>query len=296
MHGDRYDPGSELNRSVDARQEFAGAWTPLIVTVAPTGARKTRADHPELPITPAELAQCAAACQEAGAAMIHLHVRDENGEHSLDHDRYKAATDAIRARLGDRIVIQVTTESVGRYTTAEQMALLKTLVPEAASLAVREFIPEGADEGAARDFFAWLREAPIQPQFILYDAADLRRLRDLGRRGILWPGPKSVLFVLGRYAKDQQSDPRDLVPFLAEEADGHLWSLCAFGYKEAACGMAAASMGGHLRVGFENNLMMADGQVAPDNAALVVQQAVSARQMGRPMASAAQARELFSQL
>lgn len=273
-----------------------GAWDPLIITVAPNGARKTQTDHPALPITPEDLATCAADCQAAGAAMIHLHVRDDEGQHSLDHDRYRKAIDAIRARVGERIVIQITTEAVGRYRLAEQMALLRELEPEAASLAIREFVPEGADERETREFFAWLRGSRVHPQFILYDAQDLRRLKELEQGGILWPGRKSVLFVLGRYAKAQESHPRDLVPFLAEENRGHLWSLCAFGRREGACGMAAASLGGHVRVGFENNLLLSDGSVAPDNAALVSQQVANAGNLGRPLASADDARQIFASL
>ena len=124
--------------------------SPLIIAVAPNGARKTKADHPALPITPEELAETAARCLDAGASMIHLHVRDDDQKHSLDVSAYRAAIAAIRARVGGELIIQVTTEAVGIYTPAQQMAMVQELEPEAVSLAVRELCPDDAHEEIER--------------------------------------------------------------------------------------------------------------------------------------------------
>ncbi len=106
-----------------------------------------------------------------------------------------------------------------------------------------------------------------------------------------------MLFVLGRYAVGQRSDPADLLPFLtAWNSEHHLdlpWALCAFGPREAACLVAAAAVGGHARVGFENNLWRPDGSLAPDNAAQVAALAALARSIGIAVASPVQARALF---
>ena len=113
-------------------------------------------------------------------------------------------------------------------------------------------------------------------------------------RGIV-PGRRhSVLFVLGRYTKNQESMPADLLPFLAANAAGHSWSLCAFGRREAACATAAAALGGHARVGFENNLLLPDGSQAPDNAALIACTAGLAGGLGRALADADSAREIMA--
>ena len=93
----------------------------MVIGVAPTGARKSKADHPALPITPREIADTAAACREAGAALLHLHVRDPDGRHSLDAGAYREAIEAVRHAVGDDLVIQVTSESGGRYAADEQM-------------------------------------------------------------------------------------------------------------------------------------------------------------------------------
>jgi len=267
--------------------------TPLVVTVAPNGARRGKADHPALPLTPEEIAREAARCRDAGAAMIHLHVRDRDGRHTLDADAYRAAIAAIRREVGDGLLIQATTEAVGIYAPAQQMAAMRDLRPEAFSAAVRELVPDTAAEPDAARFLAGQAEAGALIQYILYDADDVRRFDDLLARGVVPGQGASVLFVLGRYSAGQQSDPRDLLPFLAAWTRPLPFAVCAFGRREAACVAAAAAFGGHGRVGFENNLLLADGGVAPDNAALVRQAADLAPLLGRPLATAEQARALF---
>lgn len=274
----------------------ASGWTPLILAVAPNGARKTKADHPALPIAPEELAETAASCLAAGAAMIHLHVRDGEGRHSLDPGRYREATSAIRERVGQAMIVQITTEQVGRYGPAEQMACVRAVELEAVSLALRELAPDAASEPEAARFFEELAEAGVLTQFILYDAADLQRFLALRSAGAIPAGEHSLLFVLGRYSVGQRSEPADLLSFLsgAPLAERDLWSLCAFGAKETACALAAAALGGHVRVGFENNLLLADGSLAASNAASVEAVARSVRAIGRPLADAAEGRRLMA--
>jgi uncharacterized protein (DUF849 family) len=243
---------------------------PVALAVAPNGGRRSKADHPAIPLSPREMAETAAACLEAGAAMIHLHVRDAGGGHLLDADAFADAIAAVKRAVGDRLVVQMTTESLGRYAPPEQMAVVKAVRPEAISLALREVVPTATDEPAFAAFLAWMKREKILPQIILYSAEDLARLVELGRRGLLpWEDPP-VLFVLGRYSVGQTSAPADLLPFLAP---GLLrpehWMVCAFGRDETACATAAALLGGHARIGFENNFHLPDGTVAADNAALV---------------------------
>ncbi len=266
---------------------------PLVIAVAPNGARKVRADHPAIPLTPREIAAAAAACADAGATVLHLHVRDDQGRHSLDPDRYRAAIAAVHDGAGDRLVIQATTEAVGIYSPPQQMAMVRDLRPQAVSLAIRELIADDAAEGAAADFLAWADRAGIAAQYILYDQADLDRLVALQGRGIVPQAAPNALFVLGRYTAGQQSDPAALLPFLARWPAGWPWSLCAFGAAEAACVAAACALGGHARVGFENNMTLPDGGTAPDNAALVANLAAVAARIGRPVATPAQARSTY---
>ncbi|WP_169568030.1 3-keto-5-aminohexanoate cleavage protein [Sneathiella limimaris] len=259
---------------------------PLMIMVAPNGARKTKADHPNLPISPEELSAEAKACLEAGASAIHLHVRDAEDKHSLDVDLYREAIAAIREVCGDDILIQATSEAVGIYSAAAQMKMALELCPPSVSLAIRELVPEGG-EALAKDFFEELRKQSVLPQFILYDSEDVRRFNTLREQGVVPDGPALLLFVLGRYAKDQVSRPADLLPFLAVRDPRDPWSVCAFGPLEHAAASAAIAMGGHVRVGFENNLLLKDGSVAKSNADLVRQVFQVSEAIGRPLATAA---------
>jgi uncharacterized protein (DUF849 family) len=265
----------------------SGGGEPLMIAAAPNGARKTPRDHPALPVTADQLADTAATCQQAGAAMFHLHVRDAEGRHSLDPRHYARAIDAIRARVGDRLVIQATSESGGVYGPREQLDAMRALEPESVSLAVREAIGRAEDEAAAGEFLAWAGRQGVAVQYILYDRQDLARYRDLVARGVI-PGKRHwLLFVLGSYAQGRDAEPRDLLEFVTADWPGETpWMVCAFGPREAAAALTAAGLGGQVRVGFENNLQLPDGTTAPDNAALVANLAAAARALGRPPAGA----------
>lgn len=267
---------------------------PLIIAVAPNGARRTHADHAGVPVGPAEMAETAARCLDAGACMLHLHVRDAEGRHLLDAGAYAEATAAVRDRVGDRMIVQITTEAVGHYTPDQQMAVVRAVRPEAVSVAVRELVADAAAEPAAAAFFAELAEQGVLVQHILYSAEDVARFRDLRARGVIAAGTVCPLFVLGRYTAGLRSDPADLLPFLAAwEGEAAPWAMCAFGPREAACATAAMAFGGHVRVGFENNLWLPDGRVAADNAALVEQVVQAAFPAGRKPADAETARTLL---
>ncbi|MGE0006649.1 MAG: 3-keto-5-aminohexanoate cleavage protein [Parvibaculaceae bacterium] len=242
----------------------------ISVTVAPNGGRRGKADHPALPMSVSELARCAGDCLAAGAAMLHLHIRDGEGRHLLDGEAYRAASRAIEAVTRGRLVIQITTEALGSYTPGEQMAVTRAAHPEAVSLALRELVPSAEAEAGFADFLLWLKRERIMPQIILYSPEEAARLARLRERGLIpWPDVP-VLYVLGRYAKDQLSRPSDLLAFLAPGVPrfGH-WTTCAFGRHEAAAVALGALLGGHARVGFENNLHRPDGAPAESNADLV---------------------------
>ncbi|WP_280155124.1 3-keto-5-aminohexanoate cleavage protein [Piscinibacter sp. XHJ-5] len=266
---------------------------PVVVCVAPNGARRTHGDHPALPMRPHEIAVEAAACADAGASVIHLHVRDADGGHSLDARRYRDAMAEIRSAVADRLLIQVTTESVGRYSPQQQIALLHELRPEAASVALRELVPHESAVSKAAWFFEWAQREGVALQYIVYDADEARRLVSWVRAGIVPHAAPNALFVLGRYTAGQQSAPSQLLPFLQEWPPEWPWSLCAFGPSEALCMAAAIGLGGHARVGFENNLHLPDGTLAARNADLVANVADIARRSGRGTASAAVARQIY---
>ncbi|TWG65556.1 uncharacterized protein (DUF849 family) [Aminobacter sp. J44] len=258
---------------------------PFAIAVAPNGARRTKADHPRLPMTASEIARDAAEALEAGAAMIHLHVRDTNGAHTLDADLYREAVAAVKETVGDRLVIQITTEAVGRYTPQEQIAVIDALTPESVSIALREILPEGQDEREAAALFERIEKAGTLYQIIIYEAAELARLDQLAARGILPEGPLAVLAVAGRYTEQGATDA-ELNAYIAANISRHQWMMCAFGPQETQFMIRAAHAGGNARVGFENNLWLPDGSIAPSNAAIVAATAAGCAASGRPLASA----------
>lgn len=238
--------------------------------VALNGATKTKADHPALPVTIPEIVATAAACAEAGADGIHAHVRDAEGRHVLDTGLY-AELQAEMARQLPHMQLQITTEAVGRYSPAEQRALVETLRPTSVSIGLREIMAE-PDIAATRRFFAFCAEAGIAVQHILYAPEEVVRFGTLVADGIIPPARHQILHVLGRYLTGQRATPDDLRAPL--QAQKHLgipldWAVCAFGPDEHACLLAARRAGGKVRIGFENNILAPDGQPARDNAAQV---------------------------
>jgi uncharacterized protein (DUF849 family) len=188
----------------------------------------------------------------------------------LDADAYREATKAIRNAVGERLVIQITSEAVGRYKPAEQMAVVRATRPEAVSLALRELVPDAAHESAFADFLLWLKNERIAPQIILYAPEEASALAAMQQRGLVPFDDIPVLYVLGRYTAGQLSQPADLLAFLTHDRPRFAhWMVCAFGREETACVAAGALLGGHARVGFENNFVLPDGTAASDNAALV---------------------------
>lgn len=241
-----------------------------LIAVAPNGGRRTKADHQAIPVTAEETARTAAACREVGAAMIHIHVRDQDQRHSLDVDLYRDAIAAARREAGPDMVIQATTESVGMYDSRQQMEMVRALKPEAISMGLRELAPSDDDKATFAEFMQWLARERIAAQIIIYDDHDAGRIRKWAQEGVFDAGATSVLFVVGKYVPQTTGTPKDLLP-LYQTCAAHFrdWMLCAFGPRETACVATAALLGGHCRVGFENNLCLPDGGNAADNVAIV---------------------------
>lgn len=246
------------------KQNLSGPLNPFIM-VAPTGARRTRIDHPEMPVTLPQILESAAACHRAGAGAIHLHVREDDGGHSLDAGRYLEALAELAHALPD-MAVQISTEAVGIFDVAAQLKCLKAVAPKWASVSIREIArsPDLADA-----VYGTCHDAGTKVQHILYGVDDIALLRDWQSKGLVRPDQSDVICVLGRYTAGQVSQPSDLDPFLADLAPETPWMVCAFGPSEHACLHYAAQRGGTLRVGFENSLTHEDGVTHADNAASI---------------------------
>ncbi|MGY3439936.1 3-keto-5-aminohexanoate cleavage protein [Marinovum sp. KMM 9879] len=242
--------------------------TPLPrLMVAPNGARRGKADHPELPITDAEMIATARACQQAGADGIHLHIRDAAGRHLLDAGRYRALLAALEEAVPG-MYLQVTSEAAGAYEAEEQREMVRALRPAHISIGLREMVRSPDDWPVARDFYRWAAESGVGVQHILYSPHEVQAFVSAWDSGLIPEVPQMLLFVQGSYANGAQ-DSVPLEDYLAPLADSGRafdWMACAFGPEETASLVRAAELGGKARVGFENSLWHSDGTLARDNA------------------------------
>ena len=229
---------------------------------APTGARRLKDEHPGIPLSTEEIAATAAEVAEAGADEFHLHVRDDDGVHSLDAGRYREAMAAV-AEAAPSLDIQITTESAGIYEVADQLACLDALTPAYATAAIRETM---RDRDIAAKLYALAAERGIRMQHILFDREDIDLLRRAYASGMIADDSRDAIFVLGRYVPPRLAQPWELKPLVDEAADLALdWAACAFGKHETLCLTEALNLGGSVRVGFENNIHLPDGSLAVSN-------------------------------
>ena len=243
------------------------------IMVAPNGARLLSSEHKELPLRKNEIVHTAKKCELAGAQAIHLHVRDDNFKHILDVKRYQETILDIQKECNKDFIIQATTECVGIYKPFEMIDLIKELKPQATSVAIKELIPDENNVSElkdAKEFYSFSRDENIGVQHILYSADDLKKFHKLLEQGIITGDKHSILFVVGRYSKNQKSEVGDLMPFLKtlEELklkDSVHWMLCAFGQMEIPSLVAASLLGGHNRIGFENSRELPTGVKAKNN-------------------------------
>lgn len=242
------------------------------IMVAPNGARKSKADHRALPVTIQDITTAAQQCFAAGAGAIHAHVRNAEGAHVLDSGLYRELLSELKTQV-PQMLVQITTEAVGLYSPAEQRDVVRSVAPRCVSIALSEMTP-GEDPAELRRFYHELSEAQVNVQHILYAPEEINDLNTWVSKGIIPQENAEILVVLGRYEKNQQSTPADLLPFVAGLKDcfPHLpWGTCAFGQHETSCLVDAAKRGGKMRIGFENNLSNADGNPAKNNAERVAE-------------------------
>lgn len=242
----------------------------LLIAVAPNGARKTKDDLAQIPLTPGALAQTAKDCLHVGATMLHLHVRNpEDHSHSLSVSHYREAMEAINVATHHEVFIQVTSEAVGIYTPDQQFAMIHALKPYAVSIGLREI--QSLDEATITAHFLRMKDAGTNPQMILYNEIDLARYHDWLARQVLPGKAYPVLLVMGKVTSDGRFDNQFLTQENVSKIKASSWMVCGFGIQEIETAKRAADLGGHVRMGFENNSLLEDGSEAGDNAALLKQ-------------------------
>ncbi len=270
--------------------------TPCIITVAITGAVPTKADTPAVPVTPSEQVESTHEAFEAGASLVHVHVRDENQAPSSDPDRFAEVQEGVRKHCPGMIV-QFSTGGRGR-DQAERGAMLHHR-PDMASLAtgsvnfpkrVYENPPDFVDGLAAT-----MLEHDIKPEIEIFDAAMLYNAANLVKRGLL-AEPVHVQFVLG--VPNAMPARRSLLEFLVTELSdvlpGATWTAAGIGRHQFEVNRWCLELGGHCRTGLEDNIKFDKDRLAASNAELVGRIVDVAGEFDRRAATPAEARQLLS--
>ena len=234
--------------------------------VAPNGARPMKKDHPAVPITIFETAETAKACFDAGADGIHFHMRDQKGQHILDSGLCKEALSELQKKV-PRMHLQVTTEAVGRYSPDAMRKLAYDVVPPGISIGIREMIPSRVPSAEDINLYKNLTEAGTKIQHICYEPKDIDLLSELLSLANISSDGTWCMFVIGHYS-GIVSNPENIPPFLDKLKKHNInadWAVCAFAKEELSCLKMSINLGGKIRVGFENSILMPDGKIALNN-------------------------------
>jgi len=264
---------------------------PLIITVAPVGAELTPDQTPHLAVTPRQLADVARKIREAGASIVHVHCRNDDGTNTHDVARFRAAYGEIRG-ASDLIVQFSTGGAIGM--TPEERASVLELRPEMATLTCGT-VNFGDDvfENSfpiMRGILKKMHEFGVKPELEIFDKGHLANARRLEKEGLL-SFPQHVDFVLG-VPGGLEATVQNLTDLVDALPQGCTWSVAGIGRMQTPMAMAALAMGGHVRVGLEDNIYYSKGRLAP-NEALVARVVRLANELGRPVATPDQARELL---
>lgn len=270
---------------------------PLIITTALTGAETRKKDQPNLPITPEEQAETAKACFEAGSRVLHLHVREDDGQPSQRLTRFKEAISKIR-QVVPEMLIQISTGGAVGVPFEERMAPLK-LKPDMATLNAgtlnfgkEVFINKPNDIVRLAEYF---KEVNVAPEVEVYESGMIDYVTKLVKKGIITHQPLHVQFVLG-VPGGMSGKPKNVLymaEHLKEEIPEATWGIAGIGRWQLPDGIMAIVMGGHVRVGFEDNIYYHKNILAESNQQLVARIARIAKEYNRPIATPGQAREIL---
>ncbi len=261
----------------------------LIITAALVGAEVTRQEQPHLPLTPSEIADAAHDAWLAGASIVHLHARKPDGTSTQSATVFAEIIRLIRQRCD--VIIQVSTGGAVGMTAAERLEPV-TLKPEMATLTTGSvnfggdiFVNSPAD---IEQFAKTIQQVGVKPEIEVFDSGMITTALRLLKQGLLTP-PLHFDFVLGvpGAAPATLKTLLHLVEMLPPDAS---WSVAGIGAAELPLALHATLMGGHVRVGFEDNIFLRKGVLAESNAQLVERVARLSREVGREVASPAEAR------
>ncbi|MDD7511249.1 MAG: 3-keto-5-aminohexanoate cleavage protein [Peptostreptococcaceae bacterium] len=266
----------------------------LIISSCICGAEVTKEQNPNVPYTVEEIVREAKSAYDAGAAVIHLHVRWDDGTPTQSTERFQECVDAIREVCPD-VIIQPSTGGAVGMTDLERLASTDIVpTPEFATLdcGTCNF---GGDEifvntdTTIENFAKIMKERGIKPELEVFDKGMIDTALKVDKKGLL-VHPLHFDFVLG---VQMTATIRDLVFMVGSLPPGATWTATGLGKNAWAIAAATIAMGGHVRVGFEDHLYIEKGVLAESNGQLVEKAVKLAKLLGRPIANPTEAREIL---
>ena len=265
----------------------------LIITTALTGNVPSKEMNPHVPVTPAEIAADVDRCADAGACLFHVHARDHEQKPTLDPAVFREIALTIKRSAPD-VILQISTGArAGKDWDARANPI--RLLPEMGSFTTGSNNLPGIVYANAPQFIEYLakvfQETGVKPEIEVFETGMINNALFLQRKGLI-DGPLHFDFVLGAPGA-MPGSVKNLL-FLTESIPpGSTWTIAGIGRAEIPLATAAIVMGGHVRVGLEDNLRMPDGSPA-SNPTLVEKVVAIAREVGREIATPAEAREILS--
>ena len=270
----------------------------IIITVSMTGALVTKEMNPNLPEQPDEIAACAKACVDAGAAICHIHGRDKDGQNTSDVEVFKEIKQNVRDKSD--AIIQFSTGG-GPNLTQEQRVECLDALPEMASLNMGSLMRlSGKYKGTAfcnlpeeiELFLGKMKERGIKPEMEVYNFAMFRDVNEIIKKGLVEP-PYAINMVLGmRYQGACDATPKILTTMIDFLPDNTVFNCTAVGSAQLPITTMNMIMGGCVRVGLEDNIYLSKG-VKASNEQLVERTVRIARELGKEPMSPAETREFL---
>ncbi|WP_224335217.1 3-keto-5-aminohexanoate cleavage protein [Haloprofundus halobius] len=270
------------------------AGKPVIVTAALTGGVQGKEAHPNLPETPGEIAAAAAACEEAGASIVHLHARRDSGERAFSTERFQEVTDAVRNATDD-VVIQHSTGGTGAPDALRAEPLRTDPAPEMASLDMGPLnrydrLTSENTRATVRMLHEEMRERGIKPELEVFNDGHLNESLAIVDE-LDAPPYVNLIFGPGTLSVPH---PRSLLTMVSHLPENAEFNVLGFSRHQLPLTTMSMVLGGHVRVGLEDNIYYRKGELAESNAQFVERAVRIADELGRPVATPARAREILS--
>ncbi len=276
----------------------------VVVTAALTGALANRAQCPGIPYTPEEIAEEARRAREAGAAVVHIHARERDGTPTVRVDMYREILEAVRARSD--ILINFSTGAVG-IPMEERVAHIRDLKPEIGALNMGSM--NYAIYSSRTKTFYWdlvfanpfkdisyllqvMNAAGVRPELECFDSGHIGNTEPLIDQGLLRP-PLQFSLIMGVLG-GIPATTRNLVHQVGSLPPGSIWEVIGVSLEQWQLAAAAVTLGGNVRVGFEDNFYLEEGRMARSNGELVEKAVRLCKDLGRDVATPAEARTLLA--